>query len=241
MVSDLVGQRFGKLVVTRLSKQCTKKGKPLWECKCDCGNEVLVSTGILNSGKKKSCGCLQRKFPSKLGKSNYKDITGKRFGRLVALRVTDKRYRSGSVIWECICDCGKKVEMPSEVLLSKGGFQKSCGCLVHEMNVERGKSFDLAKHFGQIENTSVSLIKSKKARKDSGTGHRGVSFNKRCHKYYSYIGFQKKIHHLGYFNTLEEAIAARKKAEEEIFEPFLKSYEENLKKSKEIDSQNDKQ
>ena len=232
MEGNLVGQRFGKLVVTLLSDQCSKKGKPLWECKCDCGNVILVSTAILTSGKRKSCGCLRRKPPSKLCESKYKDLVGQRFGRLVILRATNKRYRSGSVIWECICDCGKKVELSTEAL-SKKSSKKSCGCLAYELNVAHGKSIDLAKLLGRVDNTSVSIIRSKKARKDSGTGHRGVSFNKRCHKYYAYIGFQKKIHHLGYFNTLEEAVAARKKAEEEIFEPFLKSYEEELKKDKE--------
>ena len=54
------------------------------------------------------------------------DITGMRYGRLVALRPTDKR--SGhAVVWECICDCGKTKSISS--LSLKQGTARSCGCL----------------------------------------------------------------------------------------------------------------
>lgn len=36
---------------------------------------------------------------------NIKDITGKRFGRLVAQEPTELR-RNGSTVWLCQCDCG---------------------------------------------------------------------------------------------------------------------------------------
>jgi len=58
------------------------------------------------------------------------DITGQRFGRLIVLRDTGKRYRR-YVIWACKCDCGKLVEVPSGDLRS--GKIKSCGCLWKEM------------------------------------------------------------------------------------------------------------
>ena len=70
-------------------------------------------------------------------------------------------------------------------------------------------------------------IKSQKARKNSTTGQRGVSYNNRISKYHAYIGFKKKTYSLVYFNTLEEAINARKRAEEMIYGPFLKWFEEN--------------
>lgn len=56
---DKKGQRFGRLVVIRrLSK--TKHGHLLWLCKCDCGKIRNATTGDLNSGDVKSCGCLYR-------------------------------------------------------------------------------------------------------------------------------------------------------------------------------------
>lgn len=52
---DLTGKNFGYLTV--ISRASCGDGKVLWNCKCKCGNFVRVSTGILNSGHTKSCGC----------------------------------------------------------------------------------------------------------------------------------------------------------------------------------------
>lgn len=45
-----------------------------------------------------------------------KDITGERFGHLVALKETSERF-NGKVIWLCKCDCGNKVKVTSHRLL----------------------------------------------------------------------------------------------------------------------------
>ena len=36
---------------------------------------------------------------------NFKDISGQRFGRLVAIKTVGSN-RAGQKIWECRCDCG---------------------------------------------------------------------------------------------------------------------------------------
>jgi len=56
---DLRGKRFSRLVVYRRSHK-TNGNEWLWECRCDCTNIVFVTSGRLNSGNTKSCGCLQR-------------------------------------------------------------------------------------------------------------------------------------------------------------------------------------
>lgn len=60
---------------------------------------------------------------------NTNDLTGQRFGKLVAMRPTNER-RSGSVVWECECDCGGKTFASAQNLLK--GDKKSCGCLREE-------------------------------------------------------------------------------------------------------------
>lgn len=58
---NLVGKRFGKLIVLNATDQRTNKGNQMWECLCDCGNKCLVSTNHLQTGNTKSCGCLSGK------------------------------------------------------------------------------------------------------------------------------------------------------------------------------------
>lgn len=58
------------------------------------------------------------------------DLVGKRFGHLVAIEATDKRAPNGSIIWNCICDCGSWKEAHAGSL--KNGSLKSCGCGKHK-------------------------------------------------------------------------------------------------------------
>lgn len=55
---DLTGQKFGRLTVVERVEN--KRRRSQWLCKCDCGNEVKVSSSGLRSGNTKSCSCLQK-------------------------------------------------------------------------------------------------------------------------------------------------------------------------------------
>ena len=54
------------------------------------------------------------------------DLTGQKFGKLVALHPTEKRFKR-SVVWVCKCECGNEKEVPARDL--KSGNTSSCGCL----------------------------------------------------------------------------------------------------------------
>ena len=54
-----------------------------------------------------------------------KDLTGQRFGHLVAIQPTEQRRR-GNIVWECKCDCGSTTYVVSSKLTYGG--TKSCGC-----------------------------------------------------------------------------------------------------------------
>jgi len=120
-MKDLTGQRFGRLTVIELSDKRSGRNV-VWRCKCDCGNEVYVRSANLVTEDTKSCGCLQKE-------KSVKDLTGQRFGRLIAIEPTDKR--SGSrILWRCKCDCGNEAYVSSANLVS--GNTKSCGCLLED-------------------------------------------------------------------------------------------------------------
>jgi len=57
-----------------------------------------------------------------------KDLTGKRFGKLIALkRAGSDKHRKA--LWLCECDCGKKIVVSANHL--QRAAVKSCGCLFH--------------------------------------------------------------------------------------------------------------
>ena len=58
-IIDLMGKKFGRLMVIRRIGS-DKYGKPMWLCKCDCGNEKIVQGGCLKRGNTKSCGCSRK-------------------------------------------------------------------------------------------------------------------------------------------------------------------------------------
>ncbi|NCC20729.1 hypothetical protein EOM33_06860 [Candidatus Saccharibacteria bacterium] len=56
---DLIGQRFGRLVVLGIG-ECDNRGGVRWRCECDCGNYKDINGYSLTSGATESCGCLRR-------------------------------------------------------------------------------------------------------------------------------------------------------------------------------------
>jgi hypothetical protein len=54
----------------------------------------------------------------------FRDLTGQRFGALVAVRLV--RRLAGQTVWSCRCDCGAEAEASLAALV--GGARTSCGC-----------------------------------------------------------------------------------------------------------------
>ena len=57
---DITGNKYGRLTVLRYIGKNNKGSKHMWECRCDCGNIVIVPLASLRGGHTKSCGCLQK-------------------------------------------------------------------------------------------------------------------------------------------------------------------------------------
>lgn len=121
---DITNRRFGKLVA--LDRVQFAKYKYKWKCLCDCGNIYYATLSSLKSGKTTHCGC------NLIRLSRRKDLTGMKFGKLTAIKPTEKRVNK-SIVWECKCDCGNVIMYPVSKLTSSNG-PKSCGCLKHESN-----------------------------------------------------------------------------------------------------------
>lgn len=72
----------------------------------------------------------------------HRDLTGMRFGRLVAQRFLEERTASKKIQWLCRCDCGNESRVVGADL--NNGTTKSCGCLqrevVSKLNLKHGRS-----------------------------------------------------------------------------------------------------
>ena len=206
---DLTGKRFGMLTVLGRTSQ-NQNGCVLWRCRCDCGSEVLVTSKRLRRGTVTSCGCRR-----KTGFRGIADITGRRFGRLVAVSPTPRRDKKGSVYWLCRCDCGNELEITENALVY--GNYRSCGCLKQDLQRE------ITNRLHRIDGTCVEWLEKRKHRSDNRSGFRGVFLLKNG-KYRVSIGFKKKRFYLGVFGTYEEAVTARLEAEEKIHSAFVRAY-----------------
>lgn len=57
---NLIGQRFGRLIVIKQIGIDKRTRQKKWLCKCDCGNMKETITSYLTSGDTSSCGCYRR-------------------------------------------------------------------------------------------------------------------------------------------------------------------------------------
>lgn len=147
--------------------------------------------------------------------SQKRDLTGKRFGRLTAIRPTDKRDSNGSVLWVCRCDCGNELEVTQAHLMH--GNYKSCGCLKREVQL------NIQKKLHMVDGTCLEWLEKRKHRKDNTSGCRGV-YQMKNGKYRADIGFKSRRFYLGTFKTYEDAVQARMKAESKVHQGFVEAY-----------------
>lgn len=61
-LTNLKNKRFGRLLVLENTGERSYKGSVLWRCRCDCGNELVVSADALTGGKYLSCGCKRQEW-----------------------------------------------------------------------------------------------------------------------------------------------------------------------------------
>lgn len=145
---NLTGQVFGRLIALYPTNKRVH-GSIVWHCVCDCGSETDVPSSDLKSRNTRSCGCMV---------TGNKDITGQRFGKLVAMYPTEKRVR-GSIVWHCQCDCGAEKDVPRSFLIS--GSTHSCGCIPN-----RGKDIT-NQRFGKL----VAVCPTEERQNDSVVWH----------------------------------------------------------------------
>lgn len=180
------------------------------------------------------------------------DLTGQRFGRLVVLNETENK--NGRTRWNCLCDCGNYYETTTKTLrngtckscgcyrnelsakrleliplqnkkdwgkILGAEYGKITGKITGPVNVK--KMIKANKKENLKENTNLGRIASKKMQKNNVSNVKGV--HKNLDGYWiANISFKKEKIYLGCFKNKQDAINARKEAEEKYFQPILEKY-----------------
>jgi len=148
------------------------------------------------------------------------DLTGQQFGDLIVLGLSDKRNKYNTLLWECQCRCGKIIYVAGGSL--RAGHYKSCGCK-HAEKRDHGVKEHIKTD--RVDGTRKTALKAK-LHKNNKSGHKGVLWLESRQKWKAYIGYKGKQITLGYFSNKDDAIQARKLAEEKYHKPYLEDNNE---------------
>ena len=207
-INELSGQRFGMLTVLSRAGN-DRHGKALWLCRCDCGAEKNILGANLLRGHSKSCGCTRQN-----------DLTGRHIGRLTVLErteLTSPRGNRRTSLWKCICDCGETVYRPTDKLT--GGDLCMCESCAARYAAER-----MRENAGYVDGTQISRIRSGKLISTNSSGVRGVYYDRRTHKWRARLKFKGKLMNFGSYSNFEDAVKARRQAEDEYYGELIEQY-----------------
>lgn len=184
---NLVGKKLGKITVLR--KLPMRKTYVEYECQCECGTKFITSAFALKSPYQKSCkNCRNPRI---------EDITGKKFGYLTAIKYVGKS-KGNQTLWECQCECGNKVVIHKQNLIS--GHTKSCGCLNRKVASERLKTHgDTNKRIYRIWHDMMYRCYSEKHKSYCYYGGKGISV---CDEWKNYSCFKEWAFKNGYEDSL---------------------------------------
>lgn len=144
------------------------------------------------------------------------NLVGNKIGKLKVLdKKIDNNKRS---YYYCKCECGTEKWIRSDVLRKA----TSCGCIRNEKSKNNKNLINAHLEKNIIDGTNISIINTDKTNASNKSGIKGVSWNSKRNKWVAQIGFKSKIYNLGRYDKKEDAIKARKEAEERLHKKFLK-------------------
>lgn len=216
---DITGEKFGKLTPIKVVGK-NKRRQLMWKCKCDCGNTTVTCGSEMRLGRVLSCGCLRDDVvPIHRNPKAPKYRLGDKYG----IGYTNK----GTEFYFDLEDYDKiKNHSWSE---NKKGYIYTCigdkTMLLHRFILNATQIVDHINH-NKKDNRKCNLRECTPSQNAMNRANiKGISFNKSINKWKAVIGLSNKCIWLGYFINEQDAINARKKAEEKYFGEF--AYKEN--------------
>lgn len=146
------------------------------------------------------------------------DITGQKFGRLVAIE-RHGRAKNGNALWLCQCCCGNTTIVESYGL--RHGTTRSCGCLRSETSSQAIKTNKkTAINIGNKDNLRTANgvpVSSVSLSKRNHSGVTGVTYLVDTDSWQARMMVKGRYVLLKSFATFQEAVTARKIVEQQYF------------------------
>lgn len=231
---DIIGEIIGRWKVLYRVEDKVYKNKsihPYFMCECQCEKHTkrAVDYYSLINGKTKSCGCLSA------------ELASKRNSRQNTYKLCNEYYigytQSGTEFyfdkedfdlvkqycWDVDKSTGyvKTIDKTTKKKLYLHRLVMNChngdGKIIDHIN--RSKVDNKRSNLRVVNDIQNAINKGIKSNNTSGTI--GVSFNNNHNKWESYITVNKVRKNLGLFENINDAILARKKAEEKYFGEYL--------------------
>lgn len=240
---DLTGKTFTRLTVV---KQVEDHIKPngahvaQWLCKCSCSNNkfIIVYGENLRNGSTKSCGCLKleklversigNKYGSLTKKYNRYELSGT-FG--IGYTEKNEEFYFDLEDYDKIKQYCWHLDKDGYVVANHNNTTVKMHRVV--MNCKSNAVVDHKRHQNNDNRKSELRVCThsensfnKKTPNNNKSGCTGVWRDSQRRKWEAYIKVGRKKIHLGRFNTFEDAVTARKCAEEKYFGDF--SYDNSM-------------
>lgn len=214
-IKNIAGKRYGMLTVNKFVRMAGHHS--MWECECDCGNNVIVRSNSMRRGLTKSCGCLKKSI---LADRNFRHGLS-----------THPLYR----VWTSIrARCYRETETAFKYYGARGigvceEWRNSFDSFFEwaEPRWEKGLSLDRINTNGDYEPDNCRFTTmgvqalNRRVKRGNSSGITGVSWNKEQRKWAANGSAGGEKVFLGYYNTKSAAKVARQKWFNTVAVPFI--------------------
>lgn len=215
---DMTGFKSERLTV--LERAPNKGNTTMWLCMCECGTLKAIPGTRIRDGSTKSCGCLQKEIvKNRMTKHGF---TGSRFYRIWQAMHTrcsnekDKHFNiyggRGITVSSCWDDFVKfKSDMYDSYISHVQEFGES-NTSIDRIDVNKGYSFENCRW-----STNLEQVRNRRSK----TGYPGVQLASDKKTWIANIGINYKRIYLGSYKEIEDAIKARKEAENHYWKGII--------------------
>ena len=229
---DLTGQTFGRLIVIkRIEDYVFPSGQKhtQWLCQCSCEehNQIKVFGCNLTNKNTKSCGCLQKEIAGKTSKEhNSFDLESREYG--VGWTLKGEEFWFDKEDYDTIKDYCWHITTKGYIA-TRDKNKKGRRIFLHRLIMGLPSEFfdvdhqrgEKSKHDNRKSNLRIATRSqnnmNSKLSKNNTSGVTGVYWHKNIKKWSAEITINYQSIYLGLFNNFEDAVMARKEAEEKYF------------------------